>query len=221
MTSVKRPREKRDISEKNKPAAGPAITRGRQNADAVYIASFLLPFLIFGAVFALIGIYPFGDRQYLIYDGWHQYYPFLNDFRHRLTEGGSFMWSWSYGIGGNYLPLFAYNLSSPLNLLLVFFPADRVPDAMVFFTLIKSGFAGLFTAFFLKGAYKRTDFMIPVFSACYALCAFTAGYYWNIMWFDTFALLPLVMYGLHSLVNEGRFHMYTAALFFSVFCNFY
>ncbi|MCL1828444.1 MAG: YfhO family protein [Oscillospiraceae bacterium] len=217
---MKRPDGKNAEKENNKPAVAAAL-RSRKTTAALYAASFLIPFLIFGFIFAFIGVYPFGDRQYLIYDGWQQYFPYMSDLWYRLRGEGSFMWSLLYGIGGNYLPLFAYNLASPLNLLLPFFPNGSIPELMALFTMIKLGFAGLFTAVFLKGMYKRIDILIPAFSASYALCAYTLGYYWNIMWLDTIAMLPIVVYGLYSLVKEGYFVMYTVALSVSVLFNFY
>ena len=62
---------------------------------------------------------------------------------------------------------------------------------------------------------------LPFFSSLYALCAFTLGYYWNIMWFDTFALLPLVALGLLGLVNDGRCRLYIVSLALSILMNFY
>jgi uncharacterized membrane protein YfhO len=47
------------------------------------------------------------------------------------------------------------------------------------------------------------------------------GYYNNIIWFDSFALLPLVALGLLRLVNEGRYRLYIISLAVSVFTNFY
>ena len=40
-----------------------------------------------------------------------------------------------------------------------------------------------------------------LFACSYALCAWALGYQWNIMWLDTFALLPMVMLGMISLLQ--------------------
>lgn len=55
----------------------------------------------------------------------------------------------------------------------------------------------------------------------YALCSFVAGYYWNIIWLDALALLPLMLAGMVSLLREGRFRLYTLALALSLLCNYY
>ena len=41
------------------------------------------------------------------------------------------------------------------------------------------------------------------------------------MWFDSFALLPLVALGLLRLVNEGKYRLYVVSLALSVFTSFY
>ncbi len=86
---------------------------------------------------------------------------------------------------------------------------------------IKLGLAGLFFAIFLKKTFNVDDFSITVFGGFYALCAWAMGYQWNIMWLDTFALLPLVALGTVSLLRDKKFILYTISLFLSVFANYY
>ncbi len=60
------------------------------------------------------------------------------------------------------------------------------------------------------------------FSARSMACARGAlGYQWNMMWLDTFALLPLVALGMVRLLREKRVVLYTLTLFLSVFANYY
>lgn len=183
--------------------------------------SALIPFLILGLAFALHNVHPFGDRQILVTDFWHQYYPFLSDHWHRLREGGSFLWSWQAGGGHDYLAHFAYYLASPLNFLIALFPREHLREVVTVFLLVKVGFSGLFMSLFLSKTMKKYDVLLPIFSTFYALCAFTLGYYWNIMWFDTIALMPLVMLGVYALVREGKYRLYIAALAIAILSNFY
>lgn len=185
------------------------------------VLAFFLPFFIMGTVFALNQFYPFGDQQFLVVDLWHQMYPFLVELQYKLQHGTSLLYDWGTGLGNNYPALAAYYLSSPLNLLTVFVPEAFLREAMELFMLVKVGCAGLFFAVFLKGVFKRNDFSISFFGILYALCAYTLGYYWCIIWFDTVALLPLVMYGLYSLVKEGKYKLYVISLALSLICNFY
>ena len=186
-----------------------------------FILSFLIPFSILWYAFGSYGIHPFGDRQILVVDLWHQYYPFFRVVREKLLTGGSFLYSWENGLGTNFLSLISYYAASPLNWLSVFFDDDHVRDAMTFILSCKIGFAGAFFSTFLRYTYKRRDFTICMFSVMYALCSYTLGYYWNVMWFDTVALFPLVMLGIVALCREGKWKLFTIALMLSLVSNYY
>lgn len=183
--------------------------------------AFFVPFLLMYGCFAYFKIAPFGDQQILVTDLWHQYYPFLVDFQDKLQNGGSLFWTWKSGGGTNYLALMAYYLASPLNFLSVFVPAEYLREFLAIITAMKVGFAGLFFAHFLRITFKRRDISIAAFSIMYALCSFIMGYYWNVIWLDTVALLPLVVAGAIALLKEGKFRLYVIALALSVLANYY
>lgn len=186
-----------------------------------FILSFLIPFSIMLYAFGQYGIHPFGDRQILVVDLWHQYYPFFRVLREKLTTGGSLLYSWENGLGTNFLSLISYYAASPLNLLSVFWSEGNERDALTFILAAKIGFAGAFFSTFLRYTYKRKDFSICMFSVMYALCSYTLGYYWNVMWFDTIALFPLVMTGIVAICREGKWKAFTFALALSLISNYY
>lgn len=206
-------------------AAPPAVTiqtlERQANTKLYLVLSFVIPFMLMGISYALHEVYPFGDKQILVTDLWQQYYPFLSDFQSKLKEGSSLLYSWDTGMGTNFVALSAYYLASPLNLLTLIIPAEFLREALTLFLMIRIGCAGLFCAIFLKSTFKRNDITLPLFSVMYALCAFTMGYYWNIIWFDSFALLPLVVLGTVALVREGKFRLYIISLALAVVTNYY
>lgn len=185
------------------------------------ILAFLLPFLGMWIGFAACGVHPFGDKQMLYSDLREQYYPFLQDFHARLQNGESILWSWDGGLGIDYGSLIAYYVASPLNLLTVFFPAAMLRDVMTVLLTVKIGCAGLFFAIMLKSIFRRNDASITFFGWMFAFCSFIMGYYWDTIWMDTVALLPLVFLGLYKLVTEGKFLLYTVALALAVLSNYY
>ena len=183
--------------------------------------SFLIPFLGMIGVMICCSFEPFGKYSMLYSDMYHQYYPFFVDFRKALLSGDSLLYNWNIGMGVDYLGLIAYYLASPLNLLSVLVPEGWLLEFFSLLTPIKLGLAGLFFSVFLKKIFSKDDLFIPLFSAFYALCAWALGYQWNIMWMDTFALLPLVALGTVSVLKERKFFLYTVTLFLSVFSNYY
>ena len=186
-----------------------------------FLLSFLIPFSIMLYAFGIYGVHPFGDRQILVVDLWHQYYPFFRVVHEKLVSGGSFLYSWENGMGTNFLSLISYYAASPLNWLSLFFGEGGERDALTFILAAKIGFAGAFFSTFLRYTYKRKDFTICMFSVMYALSSYTLGYYWNVMWFDTIALFPLVMMGIVMICREGKWKVFTIGLALSLIANYY
>ena len=164
---------------------------------------------------------PFGKYSMLYSDMYHQYYPFFVEFRRALRSGDGLLYTWSVGLGMDYLGLIAYYLASPLNLLSVLVPEGWLLEFFSLLMPLKLGLAGLSFGYFLKKVFGAEDFSIAVFGGLYGLCAWALGFQWNIMWLDTFALLPLVALGTVSLLREKKVALYTVTLFLSIFCNYY
>ena len=164
---------------------------------------------------------PFGHYSMLYSDMYHQYYPFFVEFRRALRSGDGLLYTWSVGMGMDYLSLIAYYLASPLNLLSVLVPEGILLEFFSLLVPVKLGLAGLFFAIFLKKTFGQEDFSLAIFGGFYGLCAWALGYQWNIMWLDTFALLPLVTLGMMGLLKEKKFVLYTLTLFLAVTANYY
>lgn len=196
-------------------------TPKKQHSRLPLFLSFALPFVISCIAYAFLGLYPFGDSQLLAHDEWHQYYPFFVSFREKLLSGSSLQYTWDVGMGTGYVSLFAYYLASPLNILSVLVPSAWLREYFALMTVLKFSFAGLFFGVFLRTAFRKNDLIIPFFALMYALCAWSGGYAWNIIWLDAFALLPLLIAGTVSLLREGRFRMYVIALALSLWVNYY
>ncbi|NMA07934.1 MAG: YfhO family protein [Clostridiales bacterium] len=193
----------------------------RKSPRGLYTLAFFIPALLLGIAFALHGVYPFGDRQILVTDLWQQYYPFLASLCRKLRAGESLLYSWDIGMGINYIALAAYYLASPLNLLLALLPETMLREGVTLLLLVRVGLAGVTITALLQEIEPRDDRLPAVFGAMFALCAFILGYYWNIIWLDAFALMPLVMLGLLRLTRSGKWTLYTFALGLCVFTNYY
>ena len=183
--------------------------------------AFGFTFLSFVIVMIVKGFSPFGDSSMLYSDAYHQYYPFFVAFRRTLRSGESLLYSWNVGMGMDYLGLIAYYLASPLNLVSVILPEGLLLPYFSFLVPIKLSLASFFFALFLRKLFQQNDLGVTLFGCFYGLCAWALAYLWNIMWLDTFALLPLVIMGMVSLLTERKFVLYTVALFLSILTNYY
>jgi len=187
-----------------------------------YLAlAFGLPFLGLLFVMLVSGYEPFGEHSMLYSDMYHQYYPFFAEYRRVLRSGGSLLYTWSIGMGMDYLGLISYYLASPLDLLSVLVPDSLVLEYFSMLVPTKLGFAGLFFALFLKRIFGKDDISISLFGGFYGLCAWALGFQWNVMWLDTFALTPLVALGTVALIRDKKVILYTLTLFLAVFANYY
>ena len=183
--------------------------------------AFIIPALIIGVAFACMEVSPFGDNSMMVIDNFHQYSPFLSEFKDILKDGGSLLYSWNSGMGTNYWARYGYYLASPLNFLFRFFPQEFLPEFIVLLTLIRTGVAGLCFYLYLKAKFYRDDITAVAFAAMFAVSSFTLAYYWNIMWFDSIAVLPLIVLGLERLIRDGKGILYCISLAYAMYTNYY
>lgn len=193
----------------------------RIRGDKFIYLTFLLAFTLLIIVFGVTGLYPFGNRQIMIIDSWHQYYPIFQELHHRITSAESLVYSWNSGGGTNFITMAGYYAMSPLNVLSVFCPDAYLREFFAYGTFVKIALGGAFFATYLRGIFKKNDLSITVFGLLYSFCGFMMGYYWNIMWLDAVALLPLIILGLHKVMDTGKFRLYVLTLSIAVASNFY
>ncbi|MDR3313587.1 MAG: YfhO family protein, partial [Oscillospiraceae bacterium] len=160
-------------------------------------------------------------RTILRMDAFHQYGPLFGEYYERLVSGRSLLYSWDSGLGGNFLGnLFNY-LSSPTGLLVVLFGHNRVPEAVGVMILLKAAFASGTFAYMLRKMFGRNDAAIAAFGVLYAFCGFFIAYYWDVMWIDAMALLPLVALGVDYVIKKQRFLLYSVSLAVTLVSNYY
>ncbi len=184
-------------------------------------AAFCVPVAVMVVIFWQRGIFPFGEESFLRTDMYHQYAPFFSEFQHKLSQGGSLLYSWNIGMGVNFTALYAYYLASPLNWLLLLCPQKLVIEFMTYGIVLKIGLSGLTFAYYLKKHCERNDFGVGFFGIFYALSGYMAAYSWNIMWLDCILLFPLVMLGLERLVEKKDGLMYGICLGLCILSNYY
>lgn len=195
--------------------------REKEETHWFLLLSFLIPALLYGSGLVVQQVHPFGTRQILVVDFWHQYAPFLHILQEKLQHGGSLFFTWDSGMGTNFLAIYAYYAASPLNWLLALIPSAALRDAVTALVVCKIGAAGLCYAIFLKQVFHQNRWTICLFGTLYALCGYLMGYVWNIIWLDTVALFPLVILGLVRIIRKQKIQLYWLSLAAAVISNFY
>ena len=187
----------------------------------IYIFSFIVPIMLMVVIYALIGIYPTGDKTIVNSDMYLQYVGFLGHIKDVLKGEANLFYSFSKSLGGNTVGLFAYYMSSPLNLIIGLFPKAYIAETIVVITLIKIGLSSLTFTIYLIQSFKKKDINVIMFSLCYSFMAYNINFQLNIMWLDGVVLLPLVTLGIDKLINEKKYKLYVISLFIAIVSNYY
>lgn len=188
----------------------------------LYTAAFALPLLILLAVFAAVGIAPFGTKNLLVTDMDGQYVSFFAYYKDLLANDNDLLYTFSKNLGGDMLSFAAYYLLSPFNLVLLPFSTVRLPVGILLMTLLKVGSAGLTCCIFLSR--ERRDPSLPgalAFSMAYALSTYMFAYQQNIIWLDGMIALPIIMLGIRRLVTRRRCLLYILSLAYILIVNYY
>lgn len=181
------------------------------------VLSFLIPLFILLVVFYFSG--SFGDKNFIIGDSQAQYYPLFSYFKGFLNGTNSIFYSFHKNIGGTMFGTFFYYLSSPLNLLLYFF--DDVVSFIEVITILKISLSGLFMYIYMVNHHGKCNFLILVFSICYALMGYNMNYFVNVMWLDVVMLSPIVILGIDRIIDGKSPLLYVIFLVLSIFSNYY
>lgn len=196
-------------------------TGERLQRKHIIALSFFMPLLVMIGCCIAFGVQPFGDNSLLIIDGLHQYMPFYSVLYDKLKGGESLFYSFRAGLGINFLSLFSYYLSSPFNLLILFFKKSQLNMAVSMIIVLKIAFSGMTAGIYFSSKSKKPGFSVLMVSMAYALSSYMIGYCWNVMWLDAIMIFPIVIMGLERLIDKKDGRLYCIALFYALYCNYY
>ncbi|MFT9246709.1 YfhO family protein [Lentilactobacillus hilgardii] len=185
------------------------------------IISILLPIIVVSLLFTIISIAPFGSRNLLISDLSTQYLQFFAELRRQLIHLSFSSYSFLISIGDSLIPVYAYYLLSPLNLIVIFFDPSQLPIAIDLIIWAKIILCSISMSTFLGHKYQRYDFMAICGGLAYGLCGFVSMYFYDLMWLDSLILLPIMIYGLEKLYKQNKVWLYVFGLTAIIMTNYY
>ncbi|WP_086348478.1 YfhO family protein [Candidatus Enterococcus clewellii] len=184
-------------------------------------ASFFIPFFIMAIVYLSIGIYPGSSRSVLASDAFSQFSNFHASFNNVLHGKQSIFYTWNASLGLNYLSMISYYLGGLFTPIVFFFSNQNMPDALYLITLLKIGSAGLSFWFLASHTFKINKWAHVTLSVPYALMSFATAHSELIMWLDAFVYLPLVIWGIHRLMDERKPILLFVSYLLLFIANFY
>ncbi len=164
---------------------------------------------------------PFKNYTILRMDLYHQYGPLFAELYERINDGGSFLYSWNSGGGSSFLGNFYNYLSSPLSLLILLFSHENIPVAIGVIIFTKATLASAAFTLYLKHSLNKHSYITAGFGVLYAFSGYFIAYYWNLMWLDAFALLPIILLGIERIINKGKPLTFILSLAVVMFSNYY
>lgn len=186
-----------------------------------YLLAFFIPLISMILIFIGKEIYPFGDRSFLRTDLYHQYAPFFQELKDKLSNGESLFYTWDIGLGTNFTAIFAYYLSSPMNWFLLLCPSEYVIEFITYGIVLKMSLSSLTMTWYLNRHNHTSSIAAAFFGIFYGMSGYMAAYSWNIMWLDCMLLLPVIFLGLERLVKEDKCFLYSISLGIAILSNYY
>lgn len=173
--------------------------------------SIVIPVAILGVVYYRMGIYPGSERSILASDAFPQLSNFYASYHDMLHGEQSPFYTWFGSLGLNYWSLSAYYLNGIFTPIVYFFENSSMPDTFYFLTLLKFGAMGGTFWVLIHQVVCLDKWLNVGLSICYALMSFSVAYSPMMMWLDGMIYLPLVILGIHRLMDRQK----ATVLFFS------
>ncbi len=195
-----------------------------QNIREIIIPG-LLTFCVLIFLFWMKGLAPFGTKSLVVMDADIQYLDFFCYFKDVLEGKNSIGYSFGKTLGGTNIAVFSYYLSSPFNLLLIFFKRSQFH---IFFDLVvalKLSLASMTFAYFGQKRFERSvtrySFVYSLIAVGYGLCQYNIAQSSNIMWLDGVYMLPLILLQISNIVNGKKAHALPFLVGITIIFNWY
>lgn len=192
--------------------------------------SFIFTSSIIIILFIIKGYAPFGENSLAWMDANIQYLDFFSYLKDIISGENDILYTFSKTLGGPGIAVFSYYLSSPFNLLVVFFEQK---DLHVFFdllVLLKLSLAALIFSLYLIKRFEANlqnelNFFkcctIVILSVSYALSQYSIAQCSNIMWLDGVYMLPLTLLGVYYIVQGRRGFLLCSSVALTTIFNWY
>lgn len=184
-------------------------------------ACLLVPPLMLCALAACAGFYPFGEQSFLSSDLAQQYVDLYTWLWGVLHGQRNLLYSWGISLGTSMWANFSYYLSSPLNLLLLLFPEDKITLFVFVTDALKLSLVQLALCWYVRRRFGIARPWAFLLALGFCLSTWTVSMLRNPLWLDALYLMPLAMYGCWRYVREGRWGFLLAVLSIDIMVCWY
>lgn len=187
------------------------------------IGVWITTILIFSVILALGGIGLGYDVSLTFSDAYNQYLPFHAEFRQLILTGDwhQVLYHWNLGFGSSFVGVYSYYLSSPFAWMSLLFKPDQLIHYFYLVVLLKAGLTSVSGYLFFSHQPRVNQKIAMLFSVLYALSGTMIDRFYNIMWLDVIAMLPLTLWMLQRLIHQKRWRGFCCCLIYLFWSNFY
>lgn len=183
--------------------------------------SIIIPMSIMAIAYYSIGVYWGSDLTVLASDSYSQIANFYAGFNDMLHGKQSIFYSWYGSLGLNYWALMAYYLNGIFTFIVYFFDNSMIPDVVYLIILLKFGAMGGSFWFMSQQLFRIPKWAMLGFSTFYAISGFALIATPMVMWLDALIYLPLVILGIHRVMEQRKPKLLFFSYLLLFISNFY
>lgn len=178
----------------------------------VTLVSVIMGYAPFGSNSSLSGI----DIDYTQLDT----YQYLKDC---LTGNDTFGYSFGMGLGGDTANVVAFGMSSPLNLLILFFKQEDYHTYYDILVILNVFLIAFIMSYFLQRRFERKlkPIFVVLLSISYTLSEYVLYHMCNVYWLPGVAFLPLILLGVYEIVRHDKPFLLIFSVLAAIFCGWY
>ena len=174
-----------------------------KNNIGISILTSLIIFLLITIVAIINRFAPFGNNSFATMDANIQYVDFFAFFKDVLQNKNTII-TLSATLGNNSIGIISYYLTSPFNILILFFSKANIQNFFNIIVCLKLSVCGFTFSYYLQKRFnnKIQFIFILILSICYALMQYNIAQASNVMWLDGVYMLPIMLLGLYKNINK-------------------
>lgn len=186
------------------------------------VAAVFATALLLCGVYALFGLFPFGEKTLAWGDMKQQVIPLMLEFKDVLKGKEGFLFNFQNAGGMSLWGVFFFFLSSPFTFLVALIEKSEIYFLVNVLVAVKLSLASGTASLFFREATPRLQGALHLFFACsYGLCGYGLLYYQNLVWLDMLYLFPVLLLGFHRLVYKKKSAFFLLALASCIVVNYY
>lgn len=172
-------------------------------------------------LYAIKGIYPFGNMTIANADMGQSYMTFYHFLYDVIHNGKNIFYDYTLGMGSNMYGGFIIDgLFNPLAWIILLTNRENIANMFSFILILKVAFIALTSFILFNKLFKKNQYYNIVFSMLYALSAYVLMYNTNIMWLDVVGIFPLFILAIKYMFETNKIYWYAICLTLMLIFNY-